>query len=238
MGAPHVRVEFDILRWAAWGPGLTSNEAWEAWAKAPSVPVGPETPPLTEVPAMARRRIEKMGRIAFQVAQWVQQEARGLPLIFASRHGDAPRSADLLTALAKGEPLSPASFAMSVHNAIGGQYSIIRQDTANVVAVANGLFTPEAGLLEAVTLADEALLVVYEASPHTLHAPYYPEVPHDFAYAWHVKRNGPWRVRTGDVNATPPTGLPHALELFKFVLNRELHYRVADGVSGYEWSRA
>lgn len=186
---------------------------------------------------MARRRIEKMGRVAFQVATWVQQEVKGLPLVFASRHGDAPRSVDLLTALARNEPLSPASFAMSVHNAIGGQYSIIRQDTANVIAVSNGLFTPEAGLVEAVTVGTEAVLVVYEASPHPVHAPYYPEAPHDYAYALHVKRGGPWAVCTADVTATPASQLPHALEVLRFFLSRGVHYRAADGVSGYQWSR-
>lgn len=232
-----MHVDFDILRWAAWAPGLTTPESWAAWASNPTVPSGTELPPLTEVPAMQRRRIEKLGRLVFQVTQWVQQEQRGLPLVFASRHGDAPRSVDLLTSLAKQEPLSPASFALSVHNAIGGQYSIIRGDTTNVSAVSNGLFTPEAGLLEAATLGNEAILVVYEASPHALHAPYYPEASTDFAFAWHVKRGGPWRVRTADVTPTAATALPHPLELFRFFLNRGLHYRVADGVSGYEWSR-
>ncbi|PZR08929.1 MAG: 3-oxoacyl-ACP synthase [Archangium gephyra] len=232
-----MRVDFDIIRWAAWGPGLTTPESWEQWAASPSVPQGADTPPLTEVPAMARRRIEKMGRVAFQVATWVQQEVKGLPLVFASRHGDAPRSVDLLTALARNEPLSPASFAMSVHNAIGGQYSIIRQDTANVIAVSNGLFTPEAGLVEAVTVGTEAVLVVYEASPHPVHAPYYPEAPHDYAYALHVKRGGPWAVCTADVTATPASQLPHALEVLRFFLSRGVHYRAADGVSGYQWSR-
>lgn len=232
-------LEFTILNWSAWAPGLATRDAWEAWARAPSTPVGAETPPLSEVPAMQRRRIEKMGRLAFQVGQWVQQDAHGLPLVFASRHGDAPRSVELLTSLAKTEPLSPASFALSVHNAIGGQYSIIRHDVSNVVAVANGLLTPEAGLIEALTLAPEALLVVYEASPNPLHAPYYPEGASDYAFAWHVKRGGPLSLHSepapgvkGDV------GLPHALRILHFFLSGAASYAVNDGQRSYVWRRA
>lgn len=232
-------LDFDILNWSAWAPGLTTRAAWEAWAKAPTTPVGAETPPLTEVPAMQRRRVEKLGRLAVQVAQWVQQDARGVPLVFASRHGDAPRSVDLLTSLARHEPLSPASFALSVHNAIGGQYSIIRQDVSNVVAVANGLLTPEAGLLEALTLAPESLLVVYEASPHPVHAPYYPEGASDYAYAWHVKRGGPFSLHSGAApGVKSDVALPHALRILHFVLSGAAAYAVNDGLTSYVWRRA
>lgn len=232
-------LDFEIVNWAAWAPGLATREAWEAWSRAPATPVGPETPPLTEVPAMQRRRVEKLGRLAFQVATWVQQDARGLPLVFASRHGDAPRSVELLTALARQEPLSPASFALSVHNAIGGQYSIIRQDVSNVVAVANGLLTPEAGLLEALTLGPEALLVVYEASPHPLHAPYYPEGANDYAFAWHVRRGGPFSLHNGGgPGVKADVALPHALRILHFFLSGAASYAVNDGLTSYVWSRA
>jgi len=234
-----VGLDFDILDWAAWAPGLTTREQWVEWSAHPATPVGPETPPLTEVPPMQRRRVEKMGRLAFQVAQWVQQDARGLPLVFASRHGDAPRSVELLTSLAKKEPLSPASFAMSVHNAIGGQYSIIRQDVSNVMAIANGLLTPEAGLVEALTIAPESLLVVYEASPHPLHAPYYPEGANDYAYAWHVKRGGPLSLHSGQgAGVKQDVVLPHALRILHFFLSGAAGYDATDGQTSWRWSRA
>ncbi len=230
---------FDITRWAAWAPGLSTPEAWEAWARSPSTPRGAEVPPLTEVPAMQRRRVEKLGRLAVQVTQWAQGERRGLPLVFASRHGDAPRSAELLSELAKGAPLSPASFALSVHNAVGGQYSIIRGETANVVAVANGLCTPEAGLLEALTLAEEAVLVVYDASPHPLHEADYPEAPADYAWAWQVKRGGPLSLTPGERDGTAaPGALPHALALLAFALSAQATYRVEDDATGYVWRRS
>lgn len=231
-------VDFDIINWAAWAPGLTTREAWQAWARDPTPRVGPEMPPLTEVPPMTRRRIEKISRLVFQVAQWVQGEQRGIPLVFASRHGAATRVFELMVSHARSEPISPMGFTLSVHNAIGSQYSVTRADVADIVAVGNGLFTAEAGVIEAVTLAPETVLLVYDGSPHELLAPFFPEPASDFAYALHVKRGGPLHLKTSDVTPTAPTNIPHALEVFRFLLNGDAPYRAGNGVSGYEWSRS
>lgn len=231
-------VDFDIINWAAWAPGLTTREAWQAWARDPTPRIGTETPPLSEVPPMTRRRIEKLSRLVFQVAQWVQGERRGTPLVFASRHGAATRVFELMISHARNEPISPMGFTLSVHNAVGSQYSVTRGDVADIVAVGNGLFTAEAGVIEAVTLAPETVLIVYDGSPHELLAPFFPEAASDFAFALHVKRGGPWRLKTSDATATPPTNLPHALEVFRFILNHDTRYRAGNGVSGYEWSRS
>ena len=94
-------IAFSVKEWSAWAPGLVDQEAWRAWAVAPWLPTGEETPALAEVPAMQRRRIERLGRMAVQTAFWCQRaEESGVPLIFASRHGDVARSMELLEALA------------------------------------------------------------------------------------------------------------------------------------------
>ena len=88
---------------------------------------------------MQRRRIERLGRMAIQAACWCQEaEESGVPLVFASRHGDVARSMELLEALAADEPPSPTTFGLSVHNAIAALYSILRRDRGNYVAVAGG----------------------------------------------------------------------------------------------------
>lgn len=237
-----MRVEFSVSSWAAWAPGLTSQEAWRAWAAAPPVaPRGDEAPPLTEVPAMARRRVERLGRPAFQVAQWCEGEARGLPLVFASRHGDPGRGADLLFSLARQEPLSPTSFALSVHNAVGAQFSIIRGDTANVSAISNGLFTVEAAVVEAVSLLGEGhpevMIVVYDAGPPALYAPHYDEPPADFAFAWRITRGTSFCLESAELPPSPSLVLPHGLAVFRFFLGSEPSYQRADPLAGWRWSR-
>jgi hypothetical protein len=197
---------------------------------------------------MARRRVEKLGRPAFQVAQWCQGEARGFPLIFASRHGDPGRGADLLSSLAKHEPLSPTSFALSVHNAIGAQYSIIRADTANVSAVSTGLFTLESAVVEAVAHLgdghDEVMIVFYDAAPPPIFAEHYDEPGSDFAFAWRVAPSSPLGVNgvalsleTAEVPPTRSEVLPHGLSVFRFFLGNEATYSRGDSTAGWKWSR-
>lgn len=231
-------VTFDIVKWAAWAPGMTRKADWLAWSHAPFPVVGLEAPTLIELPSRDRRRIDRLSRMVFQVARWVQQDVAQLPLVFASRHGDAARLFELMVENARGEPLSPLGFASSVHNGVARQYSILRRDPSNVVAVSNGRFTVEAGVLEALTLARQAMVVVYDASPHPTLAPWFPETASDFAYAWLVQRGGPLTLRTVDAAAAAPEALPHALEVLRFYLSGEPRYRADDELGGYEWSRA
>ncbi|PSD26986.1 3-oxoacyl-ACP synthase, partial [Stenotrophomonas maltophilia] len=92
-------IEFSIVDWAAWAPGLSERSQWLGWADAPYPPVGEDTPALAEIPAMQRRRIERLGRMAIQAACWCE-EGQGRTarsrLVFASRHGDVARSMELL----------------------------------------------------------------------------------------------------------------------------------------------
>ena len=91
-------IEFSVVDWSAWAPGLTTKSDWQAWAQAPALPEGDDTPGLPEVPAMQRRRIERLGRMAIQAACWCEQpdDAGQVPLVFASRHGLLRRSLALV----------------------------------------------------------------------------------------------------------------------------------------------
>lgn len=162
--------DFRVRRWAAWAPGLETQEAWTAWLDAPAwpLPVVEGVAPLAEVPAMTRRRIDPLGRAALQVAWWVQVDEPTGPVVFASRWGEIARSVGLLRQLAQGEPLSPTAFSLSVHNASSAVYSIARGDTANYAAVSAGPASAAAGVCEALGLLDQGapqVLVVSVESP-------------------------------------------------------------------------
>lgn len=115
---------------------------------------------------MTRRRLNRIGRSALQVAYAAHANVLLCPVIFASRYGDPERSVVMLSAWANRENLSPTAFRMSVHNAIGAIFSIERGDTENYIALSAGLDTVPCSLVEAnALLADGApavLLVVYE----------------------------------------------------------------------------
>lgn len=163
---------FRVVRWAAWAPGLDSREAWRAWLASPTPIAAEGQPPLAEVPAMMRRRIDPLGRAALQAAWWAQgtpeEGAGAMPVIFASRWGEIARSLTLLQQLAGGEPLSPTHFSLSVHNASGALYSMARQDRQNYLAVAGGEHSAEAAFCEALGLLAEGasqVLVAHVDAP-------------------------------------------------------------------------
>jgi hypothetical protein len=195
---------------------------------------------------MTRRRLDRLGRLAFQVAARCQGEDRGMPCVFASRHGDTHRSVELLSALARGEPLSPTSFGLSVHNGVAGQYSIARKDLANSTALAAGACTAEAGFVEAAgLLADghpEVLLVLYDVCLPPLYAPFADEPEADFAWAVRLSQAGAGPAltleRTAPAPASPPTSLPHGLEVLRFLISGAAALTWASPTGSWSWSHA
>jgi hypothetical protein len=241
-------IGLSVKQWAAWAPGLVDHDAWRAWAKAPWVPSGSDTPALPEVPAMQRRRIERLGRMAIQTACWCQQaEETGMPLVFASRHGDVARSMELLEALAADEPPSPTTFGLSVHNAIAALYSILRRDRGNYVALAGGKSTVETACIEAAALladgAPEVLLVVYDAPLPAVYADFADEPDAGFAWCWRVgPADGEGEAITlgweGDgAGDDGPTALPHALDVLRFLLSGEPSLQWRGDGTAWHWRR-
>ncbi|WP_256643631.1 beta-ketoacyl synthase chain length factor [Stenotrophomonas sp. 9(2022)] len=244
-------IELSIVDWAAWAPGLTERSHWQAWAALPVLPQGDGAPALVEIPAMQRRRIERLGRMAIQVACWCE-EAGGVdsevPLVFASRHGDVARSMELLNMLTADEPLSPTGFGLSVHNAIGALYSIARGHRGNYLALAARQSTVEAAWLEAAALladgAREVRVVMYESPMPAVFSEFADEPAPFFAWCWRLAAPGSrgaslqlaWEP--ADAAADTPAGvLPHTLDLHRFLLSDvAVLEHVADGMR-WRWSR-
>jgi hypothetical protein len=235
-----------LVRWAAWAPGLDAAADWAAWLAAPMPLRGDEAaaPPLSEVPAMARRRIDALGRMALQVAYRAQddltpQQVQAMPLVFASRWGELDRSVGLLQTLAAGEPLSPTAFSHSVHNAIGALYSIQRGVRANLSAVAAGAYSLEAGWIEALGLlqegAAEVLLVALDAPLPPAYAVSALDAalmrPH--ALALRLRLGGPLQLQSAPSVTAPDDGLPPALRALRFLSGCEAELRQGP----WRWSR-
>ena len=241
-------IEFSVVDWSAWAPGLTTKSAWQAWAQAPALPAGSDTPALPEVPAMQRRRIERLGRMAIQAACWCEQpdDAGQVPLVFASRHGDVARSMELLDTLRQDTAMSPTGFGLSVHNAVAALYSIARGHRGNYLALAGGRGTVEAACVEAFGLladgAPEVRVVAYESPLPAVYAGFADEPDPFFAWCWRLARADvpgtrlalDWGVAGPD---SPPGALPHSLEALRFLLSgeRALQFR-ADGQQ-WSWQR-
>ena len=158
-----------VSRWATWGEEGCSPQ-----------------PQIGFIEPLVRRRLSFLDRIALHVANACVAEGEPVHLVFASRHGELARSAELLAQLARNELPSPMSFSLSVLNAAAGLYGIARKDRSPATALASGEATFPLALIEGaaqaqrepaaavvVAFADEPPPEVYQPlvdSPRSAHA--------------------------------------------------------------------
>ena len=216
---------FNIAQWRAWAPGLDSVEDWQQWCLNPSVVDNSDAmPDVSFLPAMQRRRLSRLARMAFSVGWPLAEGHEQLPLVFVSRHGETPRTFDILRDLAADQPLSPTQFSLSVHNAIIGLWSIMRGETCEMTALAAAGDGLEHGVLEASALLAEGapavLLIVTEDQPPHAYSDWIDDVPFPYAVALLLTAGSDWRLslETGTADL-PPTEWPHPLNLLRTLLN-------------------
>lgn len=226
--------EFTIKDWSAFAPDLMHKADWMAWALDPFLPQGDATPALEEMPPLSRRRVDRLGRMALQVAWWCQRgHDDNVPLVFASRHGDLGRTYEMLCSLAKNQLLSPTQFGLSTHNAIAAQYSIARHLTGNCICVSAGAASAEAAVIEALGLlvdgVDEVLVVVYDCPLPDGYSEFGDEPETAFAWSARLGRAGSGDVRYDlQVDGGKPcvgvqatTLLPHELDVLRFLITEQ-----------------
>ena len=161
-------MKFSISDWHAVSPFHHTPEDWQKWvAQRRNVGDLPaKDVDLSFLPAMKRRRLSSAARLMFAASWPLLQEDASCPVVFVSHDGEINRSFQLWKSLIQQEELSPTSFALSVHNAIIGQWSLMRGDMSESIALTaryNGL---EIGVTEAVGLLEEGasqVLVVVRA---------------------------------------------------------------------------
>lgn len=224
-------IDLRIADWRAWAPGLDSSEAWQSWANAPWTPdEHDELPDCSFLPAMQRRRLSRMARIALHVAWPLCGDDEQLPFVFASRHGETTRTYAMLGDVADQQPLSPTQFGLSVHNAIAGQWSILRGQRGESVAIAGEGDTFEHAMLEAATLLDQGapavIVVIAEERPPTPYVGWIDDVPFSYAVALRVgaSRTGTdpvsrWQLQLVSNTNEVKTDWPFALDFVRRALH-------------------
>lgn len=217
-------ITFDISQWRAWAPGLSTLAAWQSWANGQQPPGSDAAvPDVAFLPAMQRRRLSHLARMAFAVGWPLAEGHAQLPLVFVSRHGETPRTFSILSELAAGEPLSPTQFSLSVHNAVIGLWSILRGSTCEMTALAAAGDGFEQGVLEAAALLGEGapavLLIITEETPPPAYGPWIEDVPFAYALGLLLTPGQQWQLLPGGAPAPQPTQLPHGLSWLKAVLS-------------------
>jgi hypothetical protein len=241
-----MQIEFAIRAWAAYAPELETPSQWLQWAAQSTLPTGDQQPDLGEMAPLLRRRLGPLGRTAAKAA-YDCQESAGIPIVFASRYGDAARSIALLKNFSVGEAVSPTDFTLSVHNAIGGVYSIAQKDRGNFTTVSAGSATAAAAVIEAAGLlseeATEVMVVCYEAPLPGEYSAFGDEAPALYAWAWRLGRPAPGQPYMS-LESQPLASeeeqapeLPFGLDVFRFALSADDDLRrQAEGIN-WIWRR-
>ncbi len=222
-GEIHTLITFNISQWRAWAPGLQSAAHWQQWSHGErAIDAGEESPDVSFLPAMQRRRLSRLARMAFAVGWPLAEGLAQLPLVFVSRHGETPRTLEILSDLAAAEPLSPTQFSLSVHNAVIGLWSIMRGETAEMTAIAAEGDGFEHAVVEAAGLlhdgAPAVLLIVAEEHPPAAYSPWITDVPCDYALGLLLTPGDQWRLSL-EGNKAAPAGEPHALSWLRNLLD-------------------
>ena len=160
---------FCVEDWMACAPGLETREDWIAWSRGASNPQNYGAQAAASLPLILRRRVSNVGQTAFR-ASCALSEQRTARFVFSSRYGESERTLRILHSLAAKEPISPADFSLSVHNALAGLLSIAWGNTAGHTAISAGADSFGYGLLEAVACLKEGssepvMLVYFEDVP-------------------------------------------------------------------------
>lgn len=220
-------MKFNVNGWRAWAPGVSCYEDWLAWCAQPQgLKSSTEMADVSFLPALQRRRLSPLARMAFHVGWPLAEMMPAQPMVFCSRHGETSRNLQLLTHLALQESLSPTHFSLSVHNAVAGLWSIFRNDTSEMISIAGVEDGLEHALLEAQLLlaagAPSVLVIIAEDQQPEAYQPWTHDVPFAYALALQVVPGEQWQLELTAVNSDKhtvaiPEEWPHALQLLSLL---------------------
>ncbi|WP_248795977.1 beta-ketoacyl synthase chain length factor [Pseudomonas sp. MWU13-2105] len=236
-------INFNIAQWRAWAPGLESADDWQAWSRQPCVPAPSDAAPdVSFLPAMQRRRLSRLARMAFSVGWPLAEGHAQLPLVFISRHGETPRTFEILCDLAADQPLSPTQFSLSVHNAVIGLWSILRGETSEMTALAANGDGLEHGMLEAAALLAEGapavLLVITEEQPPEAYRHWIDDVPFPYALGLLLTPGDEWQLSLeSGADEQRHSEWPHALDLLRTLLGQHTSCQHRWKTRVWNWQR-
>lgn len=230
----------EILSWSFWSPETREPAEWRAAAASPRAEA--TAVPDHAIPALHRRRMSTLSKMAVQTALEATQSAKPDYLVFCSQHGELARTRELLAAIVAGGELSPTSFSQSVHNASAGLYTIITASQAPAMSLAAGAGTFAYGWIEAEAFlardpAKRVLLVSYDEPLPLEYRPYSAQLqrPHALALLLGVAPSGGLRLEPSQAAAEEPA--PLATLFMAWALSAVPNLTLTAGGQGWTWRR-
>ena len=221
---------FNIAAWHAASNRLANMEQWREWTqgslKTENLPE--HKPALAFLPAMQRRRLGAAARLVCEAAWDLAERFSGCPLVYASHDGEINRSFELWPELLKTHTVSPTSFGLSVHNALAGQWAILRGEMQENTALATSADGLESALAEAVSLlsdgAERVLVVVADDPVKNEYAVAAERAPFAYALAMLIERGNEFTLTLQSAAQGQPENYFGALDWIRFLLSGSLKH--------------
>ncbi|MGF1748699.1 MULTISPECIES: beta-ketoacyl synthase chain length factor [Vibrio] len=140
-------LSFQIDAWCAKSKGLHTPSDWFSWSKSAQWPED-ETLEVNKIPAMMRRRMSSLSKLAVQCALELMENQHIDYIVFSSRHGELQRSSELIKSIISGEDASPMAFSQSVHNTAAGLTTIAAKQAIPVTSISASSDTFNSALIE------------------------------------------------------------------------------------------
>ncbi len=234
-------MSFNIDSWSANSIGVNSDSLWQEWCQNIKWPES-DSIEANLIPAMMRRRMSKLSKLAVQTAIRLLNEHDVDYLVFSSRHGELHRSADLIKEIIKGEEASPMSFSQSVHNTAAGLATIATKKPIPVTSIAAGENTFQSAITEAWVYLQESpnkkvLVIDFDEPVPTDYAEFEDRQFKGYALGLILSTGDTWHVAQSQKsdNIDP---LPQALSFLSHYLRNETQWIIHGERTSWEWQRA
>jgi len=141
-------INFKIDTYHALSENIISPDDWKSWLKNSDFK-SEQKVPTNYIPPMIRRRMSPLSKIAVQTAlELIENNPHIEFIVFSSRHGELPRTVELIQSILHGEDASPMAFSQSVHNTAAGLTTITAKKTIPVTSLSAGEDTFHQALIE------------------------------------------------------------------------------------------
>ncbi|CAH0529187.1 beta-ketoacyl synthase chain length factor [Vibrio hippocampi] len=233
------KINLNIDCWRANAAGLNTLEQWKDWTNNNQWPQD-EKIAVDKIPAMMRRRMSNLSKLATQTALQLLETQRVDYIVFSSRHGELTRTAKLIESILQGEDASPMDFSQSVHNTAAGLTTIAAKQPLPVSSISASDNSFHMALVEAYIYLhnnpDHKVLLVDFDEP-------LPEIYKQFDSHYHQGYSLGLILSYGDeftinniINSAKNT-LPQSLEFLHNYLTDKSTWTVHSSHQSWQWIR-
>nr|WP_028022967.1 beta-ketoacyl synthase chain length factor [Enterovibrio calviensis] len=240
-------IQFNLQRLNALSPGLENTEAWENWCRQNHAwPEDAPAPRADAIPAMMKRRMSPISKLAVQVATELSRDEHIDFVVFSSRHGELQRTVALLKDIQLGEPASPTAFSQSVHNTAAGLFTIATKTPVPATSLAAGEDTFHCALTEAAIYLSEhpdhrVLVIDFDAPLPAPYDEFEQQTFQPYALGLLLTKGDDIRIERhpmSDVNGggIQENALPQGLAFYSQWLNSEARFYIDSARQSWRWN--